>query len=162
MVGADSYRIPRVPQYSGVYSMESVTFRLRACHPLGKYVPVLSTILQISYSTDDLQIIPNKSHYPRCTTLADLYMQPGLGFSHFARRYSGNLFDFSSWRYLDVSLPSVLLRQMADDSALPEPGCPIRISTDLRLFAPSRGFSQLVTSFIDSLYLGIHHVPLVT
>ena len=109
MVGADSYRISRVPQYSGEYPVKSVIFRLRVCHPLKTYVPVHSTIAQFCNSTADLQIHPDTSHYPRCTTLAGLYMRPGLGSSHFARRYYGNLFDFSSWRYLDVSLPSVRL-----------------------------------------------------
>ena len=49
-----------------------------------------------------------------------------------------------------------------DDPALPGPGLPIRIPTDLRLFAPSRGFSQLITSFFAYLCQGIHHMPLVT
>jgi hypothetical protein len=46
-----------------------------------------------------------------------------------------------------------------NDPALPGPGCPIRKSTDLGSFAPSRGFSQLITSFLASLYQGIHRVP---
>ena len=53
----------------------------------GSTFQYFSTISQISYSTDDLQITPNKSHYTRCTTLAGLYMQSGLGSSRFARRY---------------------------------------------------------------------------
>ncbi len=39
------------------------------------------------------------------------------------------------------------------------PGCPIRISADLWVFAPPRGFSQLVTSFFASRSPGILHVP---
>ena len=109
MVGADSCRIPRVPQYSGGYPMKTMSFRLRACHPLRMYVPVLSTITWFGNSTAELQSRPDNSRYPRCTTLAGLYMQPGLDSSRFARRYWGNLFDFFSWRYLDVSLPSVCL-----------------------------------------------------
>ena len=38
-------------------------------------------------------------------------------------------------------------------------GCPIRKSADQRPFAPSRGLSQLVTSFIACESLGIRHVP---
>ena len=41
-------------------------------------------------------------------------------------------------------------------------GCPIRKSTTHRLFAPDRGLSQLVTSFIASQSQGIRHTPLVT
>jgi hypothetical protein len=58
--------------------------------------------------------------------------------------------------------PPFASRLRRDDSALPEPGCPIRIPTVLWLFAPTRGFSQLITSFFASLYQGIHHMPLVT
>ena len=42
------------------------------------------------------------------------------------------------------------------------PGCPIRIFTGLRLFAPYRNFSQLITSFFASESLGILHAPLFT
>ena len=40
-------------------------------------------------------------------------------------------------------------------------GCPIRIPPDQRLFAPPRSFSQLITSFIASMCLGIPRTPLV-
>ena len=39
-------------------------------------------------------------------------------------------------------------------------GFPIRISTDRRLFAPPRSFSQRTTSFIASYRQGIHQMPL--
>ena len=39
-------------------------------------------------------------------------------------------------------------------------GCPIRKSTDQRLFAPSRSLSQRTTSFIASYRQGIHQMPL--
>ena len=42
------------------------------------------------------------------------------------------------------------------------PGCPIRKSSDQRLFAPSRSLSQLITSFIASESQGIRHAPLLT
>ena len=41
-------------------------------------------------------------------------------------------------------------------------GCPIRKSPDQKLFAFTRGLSQLTTSFISSTYQGIHHTPLVS
>ena len=41
-------------------------------------------------------------------------------------------------------------------------GCPIRRSADHRPFAPTRGFSQLTTSFIASVSQGIHHAPLLS
>ena len=39
-------------------------------------------------------------------------------------------------------------------------GCPIQISTDQRLLAAPRGFSQRATSFIASWCQGIHRMPL--
>ncbi len=39
-------------------------------------------------------------------------------------------------------------------------GCPIRTSTDQRLLAAPRGFSQRATSFIASWCQGIHRMPL--
>ena len=47
-------------------------------------------------------------------------------------------------------------------SASQRMGCPIRISTDQRLFAPPRGFSQLITSFFASESQGIPRTLLVT
>ncbi len=40
-------------------------------------------------------------------------------------------------------------------------GCPIRKSTGHGIFAPNRGLSQLVTSFLASESLGIPHAPSV-
>jgi hypothetical protein len=40
-------------------------------------------------------------------------------------------------------------------------GCPIRISMDHRLFAPTHSFSQLTTSFVASECLGIHTYTLI-
>ena len=57
--------------------------------------------------------------------------------------------------------PQGLCIQPRGDQALPRPGCPIRKSPDLRLFAPPRGLSQLTTSFIAFRCQGIHHMPLI-
>ena len=67
-------------------------------------------------------------------------------------------FVFSSSGYLDVSVPRVGAphRGAARSSV---PGCPIRTSADLRVFAPPRGFSQLVASFLASESQGILHAP---
>ena len=45
-------------------------------------------------------------------------------------------------------------------TALRRPGCPIRKSAGQGSFAPNRGLSQLITSFIASVSLGIRHTPL--
>ena len=41
-------------------------------------------------------------------------------------------------------------------------GFPIRKSPDLWLCAPTRSLSQLITSFIASVSLGIRHTPFLT
>ena len=41
-------------------------------------------------------------------------------------------------------------------------GCPIRKSADQWSFAPTRGLSQLITSFIASVSQGIHLAPFST
>ena len=73
---------------------------------------------------------------------------------------------FSSSGYLDVSVPRVSLLQpmdsVAGDWTLLQPGFPIRTSTDQRLLAAPRGFSQLTTSFIGFWCQGIHPVLLVS
>src|SRR5450432_3213043 len=47
----------------------------------------------------------------------------------------------------------------SDDDTRCRVGCPIRISTDQRLLAAPRGFSQRATSFIASWCQGIHRMP---
>ena len=44
-------------------------------------------------------------------------------------------------------------------TASPPPGYPIRPSTDHRMFAPPRRFSQLTTAFLASIRQGIHRKP---
>ena len=77
----------------------------------------------------------------------------------------GIIFIFFSWSYLDVSVHSVdsIHPIYSDDSTwvLVQVGYPIRKSPDQRLFAPTRGLSQLITSFIVSMCLGIPRTPLV-
>jgi hypothetical protein len=90
----------------------------------------------------------------------------GLGCSRFARRYSGNRVCFLFLGVLRCfSSPSLPLSPMdsgIDILTLLRMGCPIRVSPDLRLFAASRGLSQLTTPFIASERQGIHHMPLIT
>ena len=85
----------------------------------------------------------------------------GLGSSPFARHYLGNhvlfsppagnkMFQFPAFAHLTVWRASS------------PPGCPIRKSADQWLFAPSRGLSQLITSFVASESQGIRHAPFVT
>ena len=72
---------------------------------------------------------------------------------------------FFSSSYLDVSVRWLTFRRpmysAIDDWALPQPGFPIRTSSDQSLLATPRGFSQPATSFIGSWRQGIHLVLLV-
>ena len=70
----------------------------------------------------------------------------------------GIVFTFSSCGYLDVSVPRVGLPLCGIPESLPV-SCLIRISADQRVFAPPRGFSQLITSFVASESQGILHAP---
>ena len=66
---------------------------------------------------------------------------------------------FSSSGYLDVSVPRVGSTSWC--RAFRAAGSPIRTPADLRPFAPPRGFSQLVTSFVASESQGIPRTPLI-
>lgn len=46
------------------------------------------------------------------------------------------------------------------DTFFTKVGCPIRKSTDQRVFAPPRSLSQRITSFIACACQGIHQMPL--
>ena len=72
-----------------------------------------------------------------------------------------SLFDVFSSRYLDGSLPWVSLRMAIyspySDWYSNQPGYPIRLSADLKMFALPRSFSQLTTAFLAKKLLGIPH-----
>ncbi len=53
----------------------------------GSTFQILSAIRKLDHFPGKLQLTAFKSHYPRCTTVAALFMQTGLGSSRFARRY---------------------------------------------------------------------------
>ena len=71
--------------------------------------------------------------------------------------------DVLSSGYLDVSVPQVRLLTLCIQINMLEQaptGFPIRISTDQRVLASPRGFSQPITSFIASQCQGIHEMLL--
>ena len=87
---------------------------------------------------------------------------PGLGSSPFARHYSGNHCCLLLLRLLRCFSSAGLPPGKPGWYAFRVPGCPIRTPADQRPFAPPRGFSQLVASFIASGSLGIPRAPLHT
>ena len=134
MVPAVSDGIPPVPPYSG-FRFASFPFRLQAFHLLRGAFPGASARFRIATLA---ALLPRRGLDPR-----------GLGSSAFARHYSRNH---------SCSLLLPLLRCFSSRrsprsmrcAAFSRAGYPIRTSADQRPFAPPRGFSQLVTSFLAS------------
>ena len=87
---------------------------------------------------------------------------PGLGSSPFARHYWGNHCYFLLLQVLRCFSSLRLPPGSCRDDRRRRPGCPIRKSAGHRSFAPHRGLSQLITSFIASVSQGIRHAPLLT
>ena len=79
-----------------------------------------------------------------------------------ARHYWGNHCCFLFLRVLRCFSSPRWPHELVMMAASGPPGCPIRRSADQRPFAPTRGFSQLTTSFFASVSLGIHHAPLLS
>ena len=87
---------------------------------------------------------------------------PGLGSSHFARRYFGNRCFFLFLALLRCfssgGSPHKTMDSSYDAWSYVHAGFPIRISADHGICTPPRSFSQLVASFIGSQCQGIHPV----
>ncbi len=93
---------------------------------------------------------------PRVSRLHDR----GLDSCGFARHYSRNHCCFLFLQVLRCFSSPGSPRPCGRYRRFTAVGCPIRTSAPRRIFAPPRGFSQLVTSFFASESLGILHVPL--
>ena len=143
MVPADSHKISHVPRYSGYYSsLYSLTFT-----GLSPSMVILSSIFYFSVHENVVlqpQFCRNKI---------------GLGYSHFARRYYGNHYCFLFLRVLRCfsSPGSPPKKDNKSSTCWVAPFGNFRIR---RLFAPTRNLSQLITSFIASVSLGIRHTLL--
>ena len=147
MVPANSDRVSRAPPYSG-FPPGPDSLRLRGYHPLR---PRLPAVFGFAVRTPTGALLPR-----------DGRNRPGLGYSPFARHYSGNHCCFLLLRLLRCFSSAGLPRACARWQAFRLPGCPIRTPADHRPFAPPRGFSQLVASFIASGSPGIPRAPLLT
>ena len=138
MVPADSRRISRVPRYSGAALAYMDRFRVRGSHPLRRRFPAPSATAPLCRSGGPTT--PRGALTPAVWALARSLATTGA-----------IILIFSSCGYWDVSVPRVrptCLTQAVDGSR--RPGFPIRTSAGRRAFAPNRGFSQLVTSFVAS------------
>ena len=142
---AGSHRISRVLRYSGFHGA-LLGSRVRVFHLLWKRFPTFSA----SFALACVMVLLPQS----CLDMA------GLGCSAFARHYLRNHCYFLFLRVLRCfSSPRLLTAWQYTVFTV---GCPIRRSADRRLFAPPRGFSQLIASFVAFESLGILHAPLFT
>ena len=145
MVPPASHRISRVPRYSGTDFLSSLspTGLSPSSEPLSR--SFRSAIVRCRRPATP--VVRRPPVWPLTSSLATTKVIE---------------FSFFSSGYLDVSLPRVPSDETMDSShgdwALPQPGSPIRISTDLSLLAAPRGFSQLAASFFGGWRLGIHPV----
>ena len=111
---------------------------------------------------------PGKFDYPSkyiLQSLPQIHYELGLGSSDFARHYFRNHFCFLFLRVLrcfsSPGSPHTSMDSTYDNARLFALSSLIRISTDLKIFAPPRSFSQLVTSFFGAMYQGILRKPFV-
>ena len=124
------------------------SLRVRVFHPLWNHFPGIST----RDGSCDGAVLQPRTCLDRC----------GLGYSPFARHYWGNHCYFLFLRVLRCFSSPRWLPTFVGCRAFSPTGCPIRKSADQRSFAPPRGFSQLIASFIASESQGIRHAPFPT
>ena len=148
MVPISSVRISRVPTYSGLRSrLQNFVYRNFT------FFVVPFQILRLSIR------LLYRGPYPR--PIIDLVWAGPISLA----TTLGITIVFFSSGYLDVSVPRVPLIRLYystyDNTVLTVLSSLIRISTDLKIFAPPRSFSQLVTSFFGAMYQGILRKPFV-
>ena len=122
--------------------------RVRGFHPLRPGCPAGSA----SHLSCDIAVLQ-----PPCGR-----NRRGLGSSPVARHYWGNhcLFSLPAGTKM-FQFPAFASSIRKIPGSLPV-GCPIRKSAHQRPFAPPRGLSQLIASFIACKSLGIHRTPFLT
>ena len=138
MVPAGSRRISRVPRYSGAALPCSSGFRVRGSHPLRPRSPARSAILR-----------PRAAGGP--TTPRGALPHPRFGLLRVRSPLLAQSLLFSLPAGTEMFQVPAFARLLIEavSGSLPT-GFPIRTSAGRRAFAPHRGFSQLVTSFVAS------------
>ena len=156
MVLPDSHGVSRAPRYSGTGSRRSMYFVNGAITHYGQTFQTVRLYMYFVTSRD----IPNRPHNPRPTEVVRVWAVP----RSLAATY-GITIVFFSWGYLDVSVPPVRLMHLCIHCMIPghdprwvSPFGNLRIKACL---AAPRSLSQLTTSFIAFLCLGIHRTPFV-
>ena len=115
MVGPDSHGVSRVPCYLGDRSSLPRPFHLRDYHPLWFNFPEDSATDSVCNRPCALHRAATGSLNPPHENACRLYSMRGLGYSRFARHYSGNPFRFLFLRLLrcfsSPGVASVALRR---------------------------------------------------
>ena len=152
---ADSRKISRVPRYSGSH-YASHRFAYAALMLCGR--PFQDVPLAMCLAT-------TWSYYPADAGTSAVWAVPrSLAIGLFPVRSpllgESLLFSFPAGTKM-FQFPA-LASGFAGWYPFRIPGCPIRRSAGQGLFAPRRGFSQLITSFVASESQGIHQTPLLS
>ena len=143
MVLAYSDRIPRVPPYSG-YSLLLNNFTYEAFTLFRRAFQHCSVIVLNGLWSPS----PQKYYYLWFGLFR--FRSPLLSESFVYFLFLRVLRCFSS-----PGSPHIPMDSVYDNAILLALSSLIRISTDQRIFAPNRSFSQLVTSFFGAMYQGI-------
>ena len=147
MVPADSCRISRVPHYSGAVSLIRRIFGYRPftfCGGAFQHLLLIFACRFIDGPSTPADALPHR-RFGLLRVRSPLLAQSLL----FSLPPGTEMFQF----------PGFAPRMARCREVVPA-GCPIRKSAYHRIFAPTRGLSQLVTSFVASESQGILHVPL--
>ena len=135
---AGSRRIPRAPRYSGAGLPRA------RCFAYGSV-----TLYGASFHRLPLHLTRRRGAGPT-TPGAAARTAPVWALARSLATTCAIIVIFSSSGYLDVSVPRVRPPEYSGVAGSLPPGFPIRTSAGHRAFAPHRGFSQLVTSFVAS------------
>ena len=134
-------------------SPDSASLAQRFVYRIGTFFDVSFQILRLR-----ITILLTRS-------LPQVHYDLGLGCSDFARHYFRNHCCFLFLRVLrcfsSPGSPCIPIYSVCNNAILLALSSLIRTSTGLRIFAPLRGFSQLVTSFFGAMYQGILRKPFV-
>ena len=143
-------------------------FRLDFSCPDVLWIPLRLNHISPTGFSPSLIYLSRYFDYPFGYVLQSLPQQHyiiGLGSSDFARHYSRNHCCFLFLRVLrcfsSPGSPCIPIYSVCNNTILLVLSSLIRISTDLKIFAPPRSFSQLVTSFFGATYQGILRKPFV-
>ena len=150
MVPADSHSVSRAPRYSG-FRDASLALRVRSSHPLRRAVPGASPHA--------------RGPTPRPYTPAGALMDaPRFGLAPVRSPLLGGslLFSLPGGTKMFQFPPFASAAVRCGWPPFRRPGCPIRRPAGQRSFAPHRGLSQLIASFIASMSQGIRHAPFPT